>query len=112
MHIESVITWPEPSCSRDVRSFVGLCSYYRCFVHSFAEIAAPLQKLTGKGVPFIWTPACQTAFEALKTALISSPILAMPTDDDIYVLDTDASDQSIGAVMSQIQTREERVIAY
>ena len=51
------------------------------------------------------------AFETLKTALVSSPILAMPTDDDIYVLDTDASDHSIGAVVSQIQSGEERVIA-
>ena len=110
--IESVITWPEPSCIRDVRSFVGLCSYYRRFVHSFTEIAAPLHKLTGQGVPFIWTPACQTAFEALKTALISSPIQAMPTDDDNYVLDTDASDHSIGAMMDQIQTGAEQVIAY
>ena len=65
--IESVVTWPKPSCIRDVRSFVGLCNYYRRFVHSFAEIAAPLHKLTGKGVPIIWAPACQTAFEALKT---------------------------------------------
>ena len=54
----------------------------------------------------------QMAFETVKTALISSPILPMPTDDDIYVLDTDANDHSIGAVMSQIQSGEERVIAY
>ena len=52
------------------------------------------------------------AFEVFKTALVSSLILAMPTDDDIYVLDIDASDHSIGAVMSQIQSGEERVIAY
>ena len=110
--VESMMNWPAPTCIREVRSFVDLCSCYRLFVHSFAEIAALLHELTGKGIPLIWTPACQMAFEALKTVLASSPILAMPTNDDIYVLDIDASDHSIGAVMYQIQSGEERVIAY
>ena len=66
----------------------------------------------GKGVLFQWSPDCQTAFESLKQALIVSPVLAMPTDEDVYVLDTDASNHSIGAVVSQIQGGEERVIAY
>ena len=111
--LKIVVTWPVPSCIRDMRLFFGLCSYYRRFVHNFADIAAPLHKMTGKGVlSFIWTPACEIAFEALKTALISSSIMAMPTDDDIYMLNTDASDHSIGEVLSQIQSVEERVIAY
>ena len=59
-----------------------------------------------------WSQDCQVAFECLKQALITSPILAMPTDEDRYVLDTDASNHSIGAVLSQIQVGEERVIAY
>ena len=109
--IESVASWPAPACLREIRSFVGLCSYYRRFVKGFDEIAAPLHKLTGKGVLFQWSPDCQTAFESLKQALITSPVLAMTTDEDVYVLDTDASNHYIWALLSQIQGGEERVIA-
>ena len=69
----------------------------------FAEIAAPLHKMTGKGVSYQWSPDCQVAFDCLKQPLITSSILAMLTDEDRYVLDTDASNHSIGAVLSQIQ---------
>ena len=65
-----------------------------------------------QGVSYQWSPDCQVAFECLKQALITSPILAMPTDADRYVLNTDASNHSIGAVLSQIQAGEGRVIAY
>ena len=110
--IESVATWPVPACLRDLRSFVGVSRNYRRFVKGFAEIAAPLHKLTGKGISLQWSAACQTAFECLKQALITSPVLAMPIHDDVDVLDTDASDHSIGAVLSQVQAGEERVNAY
>ena len=85
---------------------------FRRFVKDFAEVAAPLHDLTGKYVLFQWNDECQVAFDRLTAALTSSPILAMPTDEDVYALDTDASEQSIGAVLSQKQEWEERVIAY
>ena len=62
---------------------------------------------------FIWTDTCQAAFETLKNRLMSEPILALPTDDGQYVLDTDASDKGLGAVLSEKQVDgHERVIAY
>ena len=99
--IETVVTWPVPTTDMDVRGFLGLCSYYRRFVKGFAEVAAPLHALIGKYVRFQWNDECQVAFDRLKAALASSPILAMPTDGDVYVLDTDVSEQSIGAVLSR-----------
>jgi hypothetical protein len=60
----------------------------------------------------VWSDDCQRAFEALKLKLSSPPVLVMPNDRDTFVLDTDASDRSIGAVLSQIQDGRERVIAY
>src|SRR6267154_942659 len=110
--IEQVRTWPRPRDVTEVRSFIGLASYYRRFIKDFGQIAAPLHALTGKHSRFCWTEACEVAFEELKSRLISSPILAMPTDSGEYRLDTDASNYAIGAVLSQVQNGEERVIAY
>jgi len=110
--IEAVRTWPTPTSFTEVRSFLGLASYYRRFVDSFAKKAIPLYRLAEKGRQFEWTDECELAMQSLKEALMSSPVLALPTDEGIYVLDTDASNFSIGAVLSQIQEGEERVIAY
>lgn len=110
--IRAVEEWTVPKNVRQVRSFVGLCSYYRRFIDEFAEIAKPLHYLTRKRVPFLWDDECQHAFEELKKRLITSPILGLPRDGGRYVLDTDASAYAIGAVLSQKQDGEDRVIAF
>ena len=109
---KAVTSWPTPTSVTEVRSFTGLCSYYRRFVKDFAKIAAPLHELTRKNIRFQWTPAAQESFERLKEALTTPPILAMPDDEGEFCLDTDASEKSIGAVLSQRQNGLERVIAY
>ena len=108
----AVADWPIPTSVKEVRSFLGLAGYYRRFVKGFADMAAPLHALTKKNQPFIWTDKTQAAFEALRNALTSPPILTMPNDTDDFVLDTDASDLTIGAVLSQVQGGMERVVAY
>ena len=110
--IQAIADWPTPTSVTEVRSFVGLCSYYRRFVKDFAFICGPLHALTGKNARFSWTDACQTAFEELKKRLVSSPIVAMPQNEGEFRLDTDASNEAIGAVLSQVQDGEERVVAY
>jgi len=110
--IEAGKDWPTPEDVNEVRSFLGLTSYYRRFVPTFAEIAAPLHALTMKNKKFEWTTQCEHAFSKLKYSLISSPILAMPNDNDPFLLDTDACDVSIGVVLSQVKGGAERVIAY
>ncbi|MEZ4720247.1 MAG: RNase H-like domain-containing protein [Flavobacteriales bacterium] len=110
--IKAIIEWPTPTTIKHIRQFLGLCSYYRRFIPEFAAIAAPLHSLTGKGKRFAWGQEQQVAFDNLKTALTTSPVLALPTDDGNFILDVDASQFSIGAVLSQIQSGEERVIAY
>ena len=110
--IRAVADWPTPSCTKEVRAFVGLASYYRRFVKDFATLAAPLNNLMKKGKSFQWTGDVQRSFDALKRALTSPPILAMPNNDDEFTLDTDASDYAIGAVLSQKQDGIERVVAY
>ncbi|MCG8034214.1 MAG: retroviral-like aspartic protease family protein, partial [Candidatus Thiodiazotropha taylori] len=109
---ESVANWPVPKNVKQVRQFVGLASYYRRYIQQFAQIARPLHKLTENGVPFLWTPECQLSFETLKQKLTSSPILAYPINGTEYILDTDASNDSLGSVLSQVQNGQERVISY
>ena len=110
--IESIVEWPTPRTVRDVRSFLGLCSYYRRFVKNFATIAKPLHSLTEKGVPFDWSGECENAFKELKRALTEAPILNYPIEDGDFVIDTDASNVGVGGVLSQIQNGQETVISY
>ncbi len=112
--VKEVQDWVPPTDVTGVRSFLGLCNYYRKFVKSYAEIAAPLTNLTRKGVPFHWSSDCQAAFDLLKKRLTEAPILAYPSSDpnDEFILDTDSSDVAMGAVLSQVQNGVERVICY
>ncbi|UYV68182.1 K02A2.6-like, partial [Cordylochernes scorpioides] len=109
---ETVRMWPTPKDLTQLRSFLGLCTYYRRFIPGFSNIARPLHRLTESGRPFVWTPDCQRAMEKLKEMLVAAPILAYPRPGDSFVLDTDASNTGIGGVLSQAQEGSERVIAY
>ena len=101
-----------PANQKDVRAFLGLTGYYRKYVPDYGDVAEPLVRLTDAKAPFVWTTECQRAFKELKDRLVSAPILAFPTTTDTFVLDTDASNLAIGAVLSQQQDGVERVIAY
>lgn len=78
----------------------------------FADIAQPLHQLVEKGKRFQWTEDCQQAFEQLKASLINAPVLAYPDPSKTFILDTDASDAGIAAVLSQEDGGHERVVAY
>lgn len=110
--IQCIKEWPLPKNIKEVQSFLGLCSYYRRFIASYSHIAKPLSRLTEKNQKFEWTIECSEAFESLKHMLITAPILAHPDFSKPFILDTDASNQAIGAVLSQKFGDKERVIAY
>lgn len=111
--VKSIQEWPTPTGTKDVRCFVGLCSYYRRFILNFADIAKPLHRLTEKDAQFNWSQECEDAFQKLKNALQSGPILSYPDPDKPYILDTDASKTGLGAVLSQVrEDGREHVIAY
>ena len=74
--------------------------------------ARPLHQLTEQGRRFKWSEDCQRAFDSLKMSLITAPVLAYPDPSKPFILDTDASDAGIGAVLSQEDGGLERVIAY
>ena len=110
--VEAVLSWKVQSTVKEIQSYMGLCSYYRQYTENFSHIAAPLTRLMKKNVKFIWDESCQIAFETLKEKLCSSPIVAYTKPGLKYILDTDASDVGICAVLSQVQDGKERVIAY
>ena len=107
-----VTSWPTPKSVQDVQKFLGLSSYYQRFVRNFSEITKPLHRLTKRGQKFAQTVKCETAFTVLKQCLASAPILSFPDFSKPFLLDTDANQEGIGAVLSQISDGEERVIAY
>ena len=109
---KTIKEWPTPTNVKHVRSFLGLCSYYRKFVLGFADIARPLHKLCEKGRLFVWDTECEESFTRLKETLSTTPILGYPRLNMPFILDTDASNEAIGAVLSQEQDGSERVIAY
>jgi len=109
--IQALKDWPTPNCLTDVRAFLGLASYYRKFVRAFATIAKPLTALMRKKVRFTWSQEAQQAFDSLKEALMEITSLLFPVPYLPCILDTDASDVAIGAVLSQKVDDEERPIA-
>ena len=110
--VESIKTFPRPTNAKEIQSFLGLVGYYRKFIEGFSVIAGPLLNLTRHGVDFIWTDKCEKAFIALRDALQSPPVLAYPEYDQPYILETDASNYSVGFILSQRQEGRIRPIAY
>lgn len=111
--VEAVENFPIPKTSRDMKSFLGLCGYYRRFIKDFAKIAKPLNRLLKEGTEFIWTNEQETAFQQIKQCLISEPVLQYPDFTKEFTLITDASQEALGAVLSQGTVgKDDRPIAY
>ncbi|GBO01646.1 Retrovirus-related Pol polyprotein from transposon 297 [Araneus ventricosus] len=89
--IKAVVDWSHPDKTHDLRSFLGLCTYYRRFVKNFSTIARPLHKLTEAKSNFNWADECEKSFNSLKQALTSAPILTYPQIDNHFILDTDTN---------------------
>ncbi|KAI2644034.1 Retrovirus-related Pol polyprotein from transposon 17.6 [Labeo rohita] len=112
--VEAVHNAPRPQTKSQVRAFLGLAGYCRCFIPNFSSLAAPLTDLTRKGQPekVCWTTPAEEAFTQIKTAVTSSPVLRAPDFSCPFLLQTDASDTGLGAVLSQIQEGEEHPVIY
>ena len=110
--IRSVSDWPTPSNRKELKQFLGLVSYYRRFVRGFSQLASPLYALTEKSKESGWTDKCSEAFFELKKRLVTAPVLTLPRFDMEFIVDTDASGDGIGAVLSQRINERELVVAY
>jgi hypothetical protein len=110
--VEVIKTWPNPTNLTELRSFLGLASYYRKFVKGFSSIASPLTLLLHKDQPYIWEIDQQQAFNTLKEKLITAPVLIIPDQTKPFTVTTDASDTTIGAVLSQDVGNGDQPVAF
>ena len=99
--IKAVVEFPVPNSAKDIKSFLGFVGYYRRFIANFSTLSKPLTKLLKRDTPFLWSDDQQQAFEILKSKLIKEPILQYPDMEKEFILTTDASQFSIGGLLSQ-----------
>ncbi len=99
----AIAACPRPKTKKEVRQFLGLAGYYRRFVPDYSELTSPLTDLTKKEVPDTvpWTERCQQVFTQVKAALCGGPLLHSPDFSLSFLLQTDASDRGLGAVLTQ-----------
>ena len=110
--VKTILEWPTPTSQKDIRSFLGLCSFYRRFVRGFSSIAHPLTELTREKTPWVWEQDQQRSFAQLKVAMTTAPVLIFPDFDREFVLTTDASLTAVGGILQQDHGRGLQPIAF
>ena len=98
--IQVILDWPEPRNVRDVQSFLGFANFYRRFITRYSDIVVPLTRLLRKDVPWAFDTTCKAAFNTLKLAFTSAPVLSHWLPDTPQIIETDASDYAIAAIHS------------
>src|SRR3979490_3575358 len=109
--VEGVSRWPVPKTKNELQQFLGFVNFYRRFIQGFANIAKPLHELTGNKA-WNWGPEQLKSFQALKAAVTAAPILAFPTDEDLFRVEADSSDFASGAILLQMQEGIWKPVAY
>ncbi len=107
--VRAVVDWPTPDSCKALQRFLGFANFYRRFIRNFSQLANPLTALTSTRVTFRWSSAAEAAFSNLKSHFISAPILVAPDPTRQFVVEVDASELGVGAVLSQRAASDDRV---
>ncbi len=99
--VQAVVDWPTPDSRKALQRFLGFANFYRRFIRNFSQLAAPLTALTSTKTPFRWSSAAEAAFAKLRSCFVSAPILVAPDPSRQFVVEVDASEVGVGAVLSQ-----------
>lgn len=111
-NITKVQDWPKPMKGDDLKSFLGLCGYYCRFIPGYSDLVKPLRDAAENKGSLVWSEEMSKSFSELKTKLVSNPILALPTFTGAFKVATDASNYSVGSVLTETIDGEDKVIAY
>jgi len=106
--VKTIQEWPEPKKVKDIQSFLGFANFYRRFIFNYSDIVIPLTRLTRKNTPWNFDDDCRIAFNTLKQAFTSTPILTHWVPDTQLVVETDASDYALAAILS-IMTKDNEI---
>ncbi|KAL0149260.1 hypothetical protein M9458_055494, partial [Cirrhinus mrigala] len=107
--VRAVAEWPTPDSRKALQRFLGFANFYRRFIRNFSLVAAPLTALTSPKIPFRWNCQAQEAFDVLKSRFISAPVLCLPDPERQFIVEVDASEVGVGAVLSQRSSRDGKV---
>lgn len=111
--IEPILNYSRPKSVKDIRRLLGLAGFYQKFIRDYSKIVAPISDLLKKNPKkFLWTEAAEEAFQNLKSALVSAPILMNPDFSQPFTIESDASDNAVGAALVQNVEGNTRVVAY
>ena len=102
--VKAVAEWPTPTSRKQLQRFLGFANFYRRFIRNYSRVATPLTQLTSVKVPFVWSPAAEGSFVTLKCLFSSAPVLTHPDPSLQFVVEVDASDSGVGAILSQRST--------
>ncbi len=107
--VKAVVNWPAPDSRKDLLRFLGFANFYRRFIRNFSQLAAPLTALTSTKMTFRWSNAAEAAFTKLRGRFVSAPIFRAPDPTRQFVVEVDASEVGVGAVLSQRATSDDKV---
>ena len=107
--VKAVVNWPSPESRKALQRFLGFANFYRRFIRNFSQLAAPLTALTSPSLTFRWSDAAEAAFAKLKSCFVSAPILVTPDRSRQFIVEVDASEVGVGAVLSQRASSDGKV---